>query len=90
MRALAHSVVAGRAGAVIACAVYAQVGTVTAGTCVAFIVVSVMLAVCVPVVQVVYVVKVNNRLVTTCGTVSVRMAFGMAVGCSGGHDSLLK
>lgn len=54
--ALANRMVTGRAGAVIAGAVYAQVRAIAAGACVALIVVPFVLAVCVPVMQVVYVI----------------------------------
>ncbi|ADP41495.1 hypothetical protein HMPREF0733_12038 [Rothia dentocariosa ATCC 17931] len=56
MCAFANRMVTGRAGAVITGAVYAQVRAVAAGACVALIVVSFVLAVCVPVMQVVYVI----------------------------------
>ena len=54
--ALANRMVTGRAGAVIAGAIDAQVRAVAAGAYVALIVVSFVLAVCVPVMQVVYVI----------------------------------
>ena len=56
VRAFANRMVTGRAGAVIAGAVDAQVRAVAAGACVALIVVPFVLAVCVPVMQVVYVI----------------------------------
>ncbi|WP_279797754.1 dihydrofolate reductase [Rothia dentocariosa] len=56
MRAFANRMVTGRAGAVIAGAIDAQVRAVAAGACVALIVVPFVLAVCVPVMQVVYVI----------------------------------
>lgn len=54
--AFANRMVTGRAGAVIAGAVDAQVRAVAAGAYVALIVVSFVLAVCVPIMQVVYVI----------------------------------
>ncbi|TFI34603.1 dihydrofolate reductase [Rothia dentocariosa] len=56
MCALTNRMVTRRAGAVIAGAVDAQVRAVAAGAYVALIVVSFVLAVCVPVMQVVYVI----------------------------------
>ncbi|WP_048779265.1 hypothetical protein [Rothia dentocariosa] len=56
MRAFANRMITRRAGAVIAGAVDAQVRAVAAGAYVALIVVPFVLAVCVPVMQVVYVI----------------------------------
>lgn len=54
--AFANRMVTRRAGAVITGAIDAQVRAVAAGACVALIVVPFVLAVCVPVMQVVYVI----------------------------------
>ena len=80
MLALAHGVVAGGAGAGLACAVYAQVVAVAAGAGGAFVVVAVVFAVCVAVVQVVHVVQVNDCGVTAGGTVGVGVCLGVYVG----------